>query len=119
MAGGGRSVWGLISKGFAMPGFPAARVGDMHTCPMCMGAPFPVIPPGGITVLIGGMPAARLTDLCACVAPIPVPVDAIVFGSPTVLICGLPAARMLDPTAKGGAILPPCCPTVLIGLGGA
>ncbi len=102
-----------------MPGgFPAARVTDMHTCPMCMGAPLPILPPGAMTVLIGKLPAARMTDLCACVAPIPVPVDAIIFGSPTVLIGGLPAARLMDPTVKGGMILPPCMPTVLIGLVG-
>lgn len=89
----------------------------MHTCPMCMGAQLPIIPPCLPMVLIGGMPAARMTDLCACVAPIPVPVDMIIFGSPTVLIGGLPAARMLDPTAKGGMILKGE-PTVLIGLAG-
>jgi uncharacterized Zn-binding protein involved in type VI secretion len=101
-----------------MPGMPAARLGDMHTCAMCMGAPMPILPPCAPTVLIGKQPAARLTDLCSCVAPIPVPVDPIIFGSPTVLICGLPAARVADPTAKGGLILPPGCPTVLIGLAG-
>lgn len=101
-----------------MVGMPAARVGDMHTCPMCMGAPMPVLPPGQINVLIGGQPAARMTDLCACVAPIPTPVDPIIMGSFTVLIGKLPAARMADPTAKGGVLLPPCCPTVLIGLVG-
>lgn len=101
-----------------MVGLPAARVGDMHTCPMCMGAPMPVLPPGKPNVLIGGLPAARLSDLCACVAPIPVPVDAIILGAPTVLIGGLPAARMTDATAKGGMLLPPCCPTVLIGMAG-
>jgi len=105
-----------------MPGgFPAARVMDMHTCPMCLGAPFPVLPPAAVTVLIGKMPAARMGDLCACLiqAVVPIPsVDAIIFGSPTVLIMGQPAARMLDPTVKGGVILPPCCPTVLIGLVG-
>lgn len=101
-----------------MPGLPAARVTDMHTCPMCMGAPLPIIPPAALNVFIGGLIAARMTDLCTCVAPIPVPVDAIIFGSPTVLIGKLPAARMTDPTVKGGMILPPCCPTVMIGMAG-
>jgi uncharacterized Zn-binding protein involved in type VI secretion len=90
----------------------------MHTCPMCMGAPLPIIPPAALNVFIGGLIAARMTDLCTCVAPIPVPVDAIIFGSPTVLIGKLPAARMTDPTVKGGMILPPCCPTVMIGMAG-
>jgi uncharacterized Zn-binding protein involved in type VI secretion len=99
-----------------MPGLPAARMMDMHTCPICMGAPMPITSPCAPTVLIGKMPAARLTDMCACANP--TGLDAIVFGSPTVLICGLPAARMTDFTVLGGTILPPCCPTVLIGMVG-
>ncbi|MFT4151352.1 MAG: M91 family zinc metallopeptidase [Paracoccaceae bacterium] len=86
-----------------MVGFPAARMTDPHTCPICMGAPLPILPPCAVTVMIGGLPAARQTDLCTCIPP-PVP-DMIAFGSPTVKIMGLPAARMLDPTAKGGLIL--------------
>lgn len=99
-----------------MPGLPAARLGDMHTCPMCAGAPLPVVGVCALNVLVGGLPAARQTDLCACVAPVPVPVDAIVLGSPVVLIGGLPATFMTAPTAKGGALLPPCCVNVLIGM---
>ena len=101
-----------------MVGFPAARVTDMHTCPMCLGAPFPIMPPAMITVLVGGLPAARMTDLCACLIPalVPIPsVDPIAFGSPTVLIGKLPAARQFDPTMKGGAIILGL-PTVLIGI---
>lgn len=92
---------------------PAARVGDMHVCPMVtvlvphVGGP--ILPPGAITVLIGGMPAARVTDMCVCVGP----PDVIVLGSFTVLISGLPAARMLDMTAHGGVIVMGY-PTVLI-----
>jgi len=81
-----------------------------------MGAPLPITGIGAPTVLIGGLPAARQTDFCACIAPVPVPVDPIILGSPVVIISGLPAAYMTAPTAKGGVILPPCCPTVLIGL---
>ena len=97
-------------------GMPAARLTDMHTCPICMGAPMPIVSVGAPTVLIGMLPAARMTDMCVCIPPI-VP-DMIAFGSPTVLILGLPAARLADPTVKGGVVLPPCCPTVLIGLVG-
>ena len=65
---------------------PAARVGDMHTCPLVTGiVPHvggPVIPPGGVTVLIGSMPAARMGDMLTCVGP----PDTIVKGEPTVLI---------------------------------
>lgn len=102
-----------------MVGLPAARITDLHVCPLCV-VPLPIMPPGAVTVIIGGLPAARITDKCVCVPPppappIPPPFDLIIMGSPTVHIMGLPAARMTDPTTKGGLILPPCCPTVLIG----
>lgn len=49
-------------------GLPAARLGEMHACPMMTGVvPHiggPVIPAGEI-VLIGGLPAARLGDMTA------------------------------------------------------
>jgi len=93
----------------------AARVGDMHTCPMVNpgGAPHvggPVIPPGCPTVLIGGMPAARVGDMVTCAGP----PDSIVMGSSSVMIGGMPAARMGDSTAHGGSIVAGC-PTVIIG----
>jgi uncharacterized Zn-binding protein involved in type VI secretion len=86
---------------------PAARITDLIASPATVGVPTPIIPPGAPTVLIGGLPAARMSDTCG--------VDAIVKGSATVLIGGLPAARIADITASGGAVLPPGCPTVLIG----
>ncbi len=70
----------------------------------------PVLPPGGITVLIGGMPAARVGDMCVCVGP----PDVIALGSFITLIAGQPAARMGDMTAHGGVIALGM-PTVLIG----
>lgn len=95
-------------------GMPAARVGDMHACPMVTGVvPHvggPLLPPGGIPVLIGGMPAARVGDMAVCAGP----PDVIALGSFTVLIGGQPAARMGDMTAHGGVIVVGC-PTVLIG----
>lgn len=95
----------------------AARLTDMHTCPLCMGAPAPIIGVGAVNVLIGGLPAARVSDMCVCIPPwVP---DVIAMGSFTVLIGGMPAARAGDMTAKGGVILPPCCPTVLIGMAGS
>jgi uncharacterized Zn-binding protein involved in type VI secretion len=93
---------------------PAARVGDMHVCPLVtvlvphVGGP--ILPPGGVPVLIGGMPAARVSDMAVCVGP----PDVIVLGSFKVLIGGLPAARMGDLTAHGGSIVMGY-PTVLIG----
>jgi uncharacterized Zn-binding protein involved in type VI secretion len=92
---------------------PAARITDMHVCPMLTGpVPHvggPILPPGGVTVLIGGLPAARMGDQLTCVGP----PDVILMGSPKVLIKGQPAARLGDPTAHGGTIILGC-PTVLI-----
>ena len=92
----------------------AARITDMHTCPMVTGTvPHvggPILPPGCPTVLIGGMPAARVGDMATCVGP----PDTIAMGSATVTIGGMPAARMGDLTAHGGTIVIGC-PTVLIG----
>ena len=95
--------------------FPAARITDMHLCPMSSGpVPHvggPILPPGAPTVLIMALPAARGTDLCACVGP----PDVIVRGSATVMIMNLPAARVLDNCAHSGMIVGPGAPTVLIG----
>src|SRR5262245_7773990 len=93
---------------------PAARVGDMHTCPMSEGPKphvgGPIMPPGCLTVLIGGQPAARVTDKAVCVGP----PDVINCGSSSVLIGNLMAARVTDKTVHGGIIVSGC-PTVLIG----
>lgn len=95
---------------------PAARISDMHTCPMVTPGTPPIPHVGGPiikgepTVLIGMMPAARMGDLCTCVGP----PDSIAMGSPTVLIGMMMAARMGDPTVHGG-IITLGCPTVLIG----
>jgi uncharacterized Zn-binding protein involved in type VI secretion len=95
-------------------GMPAARITDMHVCPMVTGiVPHvggPILPPGAPTVLIGGLPAARVGDMVTCVGP----PDVIALGSFTVLIGGMPAARLGDMTAHGGAIVLGCF-TVLIG----
>ena len=81
---------------------PAARVGDMHVCPMqTPGVPpiphvgGPILPPGVPLVLIGGPP------------------DTIMVGSTKVLIGGKPAARLGDSSAHGGKIAVGA-PTVLI-----
>ena len=93
---------------------PAARVTDMHTCPMFTGpVPHvggPILPPGAPTVLVGFLPAARVTDMLVCVGP----PDIIVKGSAGVFINFLPAARMGDITAHGGVIVLGF-PTVMIG----
>lgn len=93
---------------------PAARLIDMHVCPMVtvlvphVGGP--IVGPGTPTVLIGGLPAACLGDMCVCVGP----PDVIVLGAFTVLIGGRPAARMGDITAHGGVIVLGCF-NVLVG----
>ncbi len=87
-AHGGSIVMGMPTVLIA--GQPAARLGDMHVCPMVT----PGLPPiphvggpitlGSATVLIGGQPAARMGDMATCVGP----PDTIALGAPTVLIGG-------------------------------
>lgn len=90
--------------------------------------PLPLTTAGVPTVLIGGMPAAVHGSTSApCLLPgcTPGGPGVIAKGSSTVLIKGLPAARVGDLTAHAscvapiaaptGKILPPGCPTVLIG----
>ncbi len=96
---------------------PAARITDMHVCPMVT----PVVPPvphvGGPimgpcvpTVIVVSMPQAVVGDMCICVGP----PDTIVKGSTTVMVGGRPAARIGDMTAHGGSIVMGA-PTVMIG----
>jgi uncharacterized Zn-binding protein involved in type VI secretion len=92
---------------------PAARITDMHVCPMVTGVVPHVGGPvsvGAPTVLIGGMPAARVGDMAVCVGP----PDVVAMGSMTVLIGYMPAARMGDMMAHGGTIVSGF-PQVLIG----
>ncbi len=95
---------------------PAARLSDMHVCPMVTPGTPPVPHVGGPimmglpTVMIGFMPAARVGDMATCVGP----PDAIAFGSPTVMIGGMMAARLGDMTVHGGSVTVGF-PTVQIG----
>jgi uncharacterized Zn-binding protein involved in type VI secretion len=66
---------------------PAARIGDMHTCP-----------------------AATTVYMCACVGPL----DTIIAGSSVLLIGGKPAAHAWNYTAHRGVIVGSCL-TALIG----
>jgi uncharacterized Zn-binding protein involved in type VI secretion len=123
----------------------AARLGDLvkqdapHChAPMHPAAPVPVACPhpglplpilkGVPTVMIGGLPAATLTSQTGpCMLPgcVPGGPGMVALGSLTVLIGGLPAARVGDMTMHAscvaplpspiGKILPPGCPTVMIG----
>lgn len=86
MAHGGAIVVGCPTV--LIGGAPAARVGDMHVCPMMT----PGVPPiphvggpivkGAFVVLLGNMPSARVGDTAVCVGP----TDTIAMGAPTVLI---------------------------------
>jgi len=84
---------------------PAARVSDMHTCPMVTGTvPHvggPILPPGCPTVTIGFLPAARVGDMTTCVGP----PDSIIKGSSSVMIGNMPAARIGDQTTHGCVIV--------------
>jgi uncharacterized Zn-binding protein involved in type VI secretion len=94
-------------------GQPAARLTDLHVCPMVTGLVPHVGGPilnGAATVLVGGLPQARLGDPALCVGP----PDLVAQGSATVLVGGQPAARLGDLCGHGGAIVAGC-PTVLIG----
>jgi uncharacterized Zn-binding protein involved in type VI secretion len=84
---------------------PAARLLDMHVCPMVtvlvphVGGP--ILPMCQPNVLIGFLPAARILDKCFCVGPI----DLIREAAYNVHIGRRPAARMGDKTVHGGVIV--------------
>jgi uncharacterized Zn-binding protein involved in type VI secretion len=86
---------------------PAARITDMHVCPMVTPGTPPIPHVGGPiikgqpNVLTGKLPQARITDTCVCVGP----PDIIVKGSAGVFVGKLPAARIGDTTAHGGSIV--------------
>lgn len=87
---------------------PAARLTDMHVCPMqTPGVPpiphvgGPIVGPGVPTVLIMKLPAAVLGDMATCVGP----PDSLIKGSATVMIGKKPAVRMGDSTAHGGTVV--------------
>lgn len=84
---------GTIVQGFPqvlIGGQPAARLGDMHACPMVTPGTPPVPHVGGpiimgsVTVMIGMQPAARVGDMATCVGP----PDSIAMGCVTVIIGG-------------------------------
>ena len=81
---------------------PAARLTDMHVCPMWTGpVPHvggPILAPGWPTVLIVGLPAARMTDMVTCAGP----PDMIAFGSPRRLSRN---SMRLVVTGMGGSLM--------------
>ena len=96
---------GTIVVGFPtvlIGGMPAARMGDMHVCPMVTGLVPHVGGPvmlGSTGVLIGNMPAARAGDMLTCVGP----PDVIAMGCPTVLIGEIGSGSASGGGAGGGA----------------
>ncbi len=79
---------GLISTGFPtvlIGNMPAARITDMHTCPLVtvavphVGGPLIM---GAFTVLTGNFPQSRQTDMMVCVGP----PDAVMMGFLTVQV---------------------------------
>lgn len=83
---------------------PAARINDMHVCPLSNPVPHvggPILPPGKPTVMIGGLFAATVGTSCICTGAL----DSIAIGSTSVLINHQPAARLGDKTAHGGSIV--------------
>lgn len=88
---------------------PAARITDMHVCPVPTHVGGPVVV-GETSVIIGMMPAAREGDKLICATG----PDSVARGEQTVLIGNKPAARLGDPTTHGGTIVVGC-PTVIIG----
>ena len=98
-------------------GMPAARLTDMHICPMVTPGVPPIPHVGGIcagpgapTVMIGMLPAATMGDMAICVGP----PDMIAMGSMTVFAGMKPLARLGDPTIHGGKIILGCF-TVIVG----
>ena len=97
-----------------MTGRPAARVTDMHTCPVS-GSPIPHVGGAVLTapaseVLVSGLPLAGAGSEIGCVGAVAV----LLGGSATVLVAGRPVARMGDATAHGGVLIGGA-PTVLVG----
>ncbi len=93
---------------------PAARLSDLHVCPMVTGiiphVGGPVIALPVSKVLTGMLPQAVMGDKAICVGP----PDSILKGSMTVQVGGKGAARMMDNCSHGGMIVLGC-PTVIIG----
>jgi uncharacterized Zn-binding protein involved in type VI secretion len=83
---------------------PAARITDMHTCPMVTGHVPHVggaVVKGSQNVITGGQPQARVGDMLVCNGP----PDFVAKGSTGVYVNGQPAARLGDQTAHGGVIV--------------
>ncbi|NIZ13963.1 PAAR domain-containing protein [Phaeobacter sp. HF9A] len=97
---------------------PAARLSDMHVCPMVTPGVPPIPHVGGPvsgpcvpTVLTCGLPQAVMGDMAVCVGP----PDTLAKGSSTVMVGGKPAVRILIDTCAHGGMVSVGAPTVIIG----
>ena len=89
----------------------AARVGDMHVCPLVTpGLPpiphvgGPITGPGIPNVLIQGQPVSVQGDVCVCVGP----PDAVLKGSLNVMVSGRFMSIVTGTTSHGGTIVMGC-----------
>ena len=96
---------------------PAARITDMHMCPLITpGIPpvphigGPLLQPGALNVLICGIPAATVGTMAMCTGA----TDVVISGSSKVFIGNMPAARVGDFCSHGGTLISGA-PTVLLG----
>lgn len=100
----------------------AARITDMHVCPMQtpgvppiphVGGPI-IMPIPGKPCLIGGLPAAGAGAQCICIGP----PDSILptIAARGIMVNNTPLARVGDMTAHGGSIVLGCF-TVMVGAG--
>jgi len=87
---------------------PAARIGDMHACPLMIatvphvGGPLVL---GSFSVMVGNMPQSRVGDIAVCVGP----PDAVAMGCPTVVVGTAGGAAGFSALLKGlslGLLMP-------------
>ncbi len=92
----------------------AARVTDMHLCPLVTGMVPHIggaITMGSPNVITVGLPQARQTDPCICMGP----PNMLMKGSTTVYVNGLQAIRIGDLSQHGGQVSAVSQGTVYIG----
>lgn len=90
----------------------AARLFDMHVCPMQTPAVVPIphvggpiMGPGVPNVLVGGMPVSVIGDTCMCVGP----PDVVSSGATSVTVSGRFMSTVISSmTAHGGKIVAGC-----------
>ncbi|HEX8596358.1 MAG TPA: PAAR domain-containing protein, partial [Pseudomonas sp.] len=77
--------------------FAAARLGDLHLCPIPGHGTTPIVT-ASATSLVNGKGRARVGDVCGCGA-------ALTVGIPSILIDGRPMAYLGSTTSHGGTLI--------------